>query len=230
MTVQTHFMSVSTRSCTPIASASIPWRWPRDCRRATHPGGRRSGGLMSMDQTKRTCTGAPPTMSTRFCAGRSQATFRSSSRESSISPQSDHRQGAQADDPRIVPAARRRGDRMSSRREFITLLAALRQRGRSPRVGSSSRSARSSAFSLLSPPHRPRATLRLFDPACAISLSGRTQRDAGDSLWRRGARTHGPAGAGIGCAQARRAGNGCEDRRVGRPGRNADDPDRHHHG
>ena len=32
----------------------------------------------------RTCSGAPPTMSTRFCAGRSQPTSRSSSRPSSI--------------------------------------------------------------------------------------------------------------------------------------------------
>src|SRR5437870_1118034 len=39
------------------------------------------GGLMSYG----TCSGSPPTMSTRFCAERSQATFRSSSRESSIS-------------------------------------------------------------------------------------------------------------------------------------------------
>ena len=33
-----------------------------------------------MDQTKRTCTGAPPTTSTKFCAERSPPTFRSSSR------------------------------------------------------------------------------------------------------------------------------------------------------
>ena len=33
-----------------------------------------------MEQTSRTCTGAPPTMSTRFCAGRSRPTSRSSSR------------------------------------------------------------------------------------------------------------------------------------------------------
>ena len=36
-----------------------------------------------MDQTFRTCSGAPPAMSTRFCAGGSQATSRSSSRPSS---------------------------------------------------------------------------------------------------------------------------------------------------
>jgi putative ABC transport system substrate-binding protein len=35
-----HFMSVSTRSCTPTAFASIPWRWPRDCRRCTVLGNR----------------------------------------------------------------------------------------------------------------------------------------------------------------------------------------------
>ena len=49
-------------------------------------------------------------------------------------------------------------------------------------------------------------------------LPGRTQRGAGDSLWRRGARTYGPASSGIGCAQARRADGGCEVRRIGRPG------------
>src|SRR5207249_4109780 len=37
--------------------------------------------------------------------------------------QSDHCQGARADDPGILPVARRRGDRMK-RREFITLLGA----------------------------------------------------------------------------------------------------------
>ena len=40
-------------------------------------------GSCPMEQTSRTCSGAPPTMSTRFCAGRSQARFRSSSRPSS---------------------------------------------------------------------------------------------------------------------------------------------------
>ena len=37
-----------------------------------------AGGLMSMVRTSRTCSGAPPTWSTRFCAGRNRATFRSS--------------------------------------------------------------------------------------------------------------------------------------------------------
>ena len=39
-----------------------------------------------------------------------------------------------------------------------------------------------------------------------------------------------PAGAGPDWAQARRADGGCEVRRLGRPGRNADDPDCGHHG
>jgi len=87
------------------------------------------------------------------------------------------------------------------------------------------------------PAHRRSLTpLRRISGAqhCGVSirparsrLPGRTQRDAGDSLWRRGARTHGPAGPGIGCAQARRADGGCEVRRLGRPGHNADDPDCH---
>jgi putative tryptophan/tyrosine transport system substrate-binding protein len=38
------------------------------------------------DQTSRTCSGAPPSMWTRFCAARSRATSRSSSRPSSSSP------------------------------------------------------------------------------------------------------------------------------------------------
>jgi putative ABC transport system substrate-binding protein len=44
-----------------------------------------AGGLMSMEQTCRTSSVAPPIMSTRFCAERSRATCRSSSRRSSIS-------------------------------------------------------------------------------------------------------------------------------------------------
>jgi putative ABC transport system substrate-binding protein len=43
------------------------------------------GGLMSMDQISKTCTGVPPPMLTRFCVGRNRATSRSSRRPSSIS-------------------------------------------------------------------------------------------------------------------------------------------------
>jgi len=55
--------------------------------RLLQPKGNLSTGavLCPMDQTTRTYFGAPPTMSTRFCAGRSLATFRLSSRASSIS-------------------------------------------------------------------------------------------------------------------------------------------------
>jgi putative tryptophan/tyrosine transport system substrate-binding protein len=42
-----------------------------------------AGGLMSYGQAFRTCSCAPPTMSTRFCAGQSRAASRSSSRPSS---------------------------------------------------------------------------------------------------------------------------------------------------
>jgi ABC-type uncharacterized transport system substrate-binding protein len=41
-----------------------------------------AGGSCPMDQTSRTCFGAPQTLSTRFCAGRSLAISRSSSRPS----------------------------------------------------------------------------------------------------------------------------------------------------
>jgi putative ABC transport system substrate-binding protein len=44
-----------------------------------------AGGLMAMEPTSRTCSGAPLTMSTKFCVARSQVTFRSSSRPNSIS-------------------------------------------------------------------------------------------------------------------------------------------------
>ena len=43
-----------------------------------------AGGLMSYGQTTRLSSGTPPSMSTRFCAGRSQAIFRSSSRPNLI--------------------------------------------------------------------------------------------------------------------------------------------------
>src|SRR5262252_10306733 len=44
-----------------------------------------AGGLMSMDQASPTCTGAPPIMSTRFCAGQNRPISRSSSPPNSIS-------------------------------------------------------------------------------------------------------------------------------------------------
>jgi hypothetical protein len=44
-----------------------------------------AGGLMSYAPNQRTCSGASPTTSTRFCAGRSRPTFRSSSLPSLIS-------------------------------------------------------------------------------------------------------------------------------------------------
>jgi ABC-type uncharacterized transport system substrate-binding protein len=43
-----------------------------------------AGGLMSYGPNAPTCSGAPATMSTRFCVARSRATSRSSSRPSSI--------------------------------------------------------------------------------------------------------------------------------------------------
>jgi hypothetical protein len=43
--------------------------------------------------------GAPPSWSTRFCAGRGPAKSRSSSRPNSVRPQSHDRQGTRPDDP-----------------------------------------------------------------------------------------------------------------------------------
>ena len=44
----------------------------------------KAGGLFPMARTSRICTGAPPNWSTRFCAGRSPPTSRSSRRPNSI--------------------------------------------------------------------------------------------------------------------------------------------------
>src|SRR6516162_2048644 len=74
-----------------------------------------------MDQSSPTCSGAPPSSSTRFCAGRTRRHPGRAADQVRSRHQSHHRQGARADDPGIIPAASRRGDRMK-RRAFITLL------------------------------------------------------------------------------------------------------------
>src|SRR5215468_6649200 len=68
-----------------------------------------------MDRTFWTFSGALLVMSIKFCVARSLATSRSSSRPNSILSSRPHGAGQAA-------RHRRRGDRMSSRREFITLL------------------------------------------------------------------------------------------------------------
>ena len=71
--------------CSSIEFASISWRWVRDCRPCTACGSTWKRGVCClMDRTGRTCGAALPTWSIRFCAGRSQATFRSNSRPNSI--------------------------------------------------------------------------------------------------------------------------------------------------
>src|SRR6516162_2740062 len=75
-----------------------------------------------MDQSSPTCSGAPPSSSTRFCAGRTRRHPGRAADQVRSRHQSHHRQGARADDPGIIPAARRRGNRMIGRREFITLV------------------------------------------------------------------------------------------------------------
>src|SRR5262249_48600144 len=74
-----------------------------------------------MEQTSRTCSGAPPTMSTRFYVGRSRPTYRSSSRLSSISPSISRPESARCRPFPDTAAARRRADPVT-RREVITLL------------------------------------------------------------------------------------------------------------
>jgi putative tryptophan/tyrosine transport system substrate-binding protein len=60
-----------------------------------------AGALMSYGPTTRTCSGAPATMSTRFCAGRSRAKFPWNSRPSSISPSISQPPGHSASQSRL---------------------------------------------------------------------------------------------------------------------------------
>jgi ABC transporter substrate binding protein len=80
-----HCMSFSTRSYPLTGIALTPWRWVRGYRRC--PATRRTSKwelLCPMHRTAPRYFGAPPTMLTRFCAGRSRAISRSSNRPSSI--------------------------------------------------------------------------------------------------------------------------------------------------
>src|SRR3989442_3462927 len=83
-----------------------------------------------MEQTRPTCSGARPSMSTRFCAERSRPTSRSSSRPNLISYQFDDRQGARPRRAAVAARSRRRGDRMSNchlvaRGSLIDLVASI---------------------------------------------------------------------------------------------------------
>src|SRR5262245_24721583 len=61
-------------------------------------------------------------MSTRFYAGRSPPTFRSSTDQVRAGCESDHREGARHRGTADVTRPRRRGDRMKTRRAFVRLL------------------------------------------------------------------------------------------------------------
>src|SRR6266446_5203227 len=74
-----------------------------------------------MRQNSRTCSAAPPIMSTKFYAGQSRATSRSSNRLIRSGREHNHREGAWPGHAGQGARDRRRGDRMK-RRDFITLL------------------------------------------------------------------------------------------------------------
>ena len=76
-----------------------------------------------MDQTSRTCSGAPPTLWTRFCAARSQAISGRAADQIRPRHQSDDRQGARPRNPASATRPRRRGDR-------VTLASASKLPGR----------------------------------------------------------------------------------------------------
>ena len=88
------------------------------------------------EPTLRTCSGAPPIMSTGFSRAQSPPICRSSSRPSSSWSSTYDRQGARPRKSADAARPRRRGDRMR-RRDFITLLGGAAATGRSRRARSS---------------------------------------------------------------------------------------------
>src|SRR5215831_3308895 len=74
-----------------------------------------------MDQTSRTSFDAVPTLLTNSARRQARQNPGRAADQVRSRHQSDHGQGARADDPGVVPAPRRRGDRVK-RRAFIALL------------------------------------------------------------------------------------------------------------
>src|SRR3954452_212433 len=106
----------------PTTHVSTPWPSVRGCRPSI------LSAIISApavscptEQTTRTCSDAPETMSIRFCAGQSQPTSRSSSRPNSISSLIYHCQGAWPQRAADAAQPPRRGDRVN-RRKVIMLL------------------------------------------------------------------------------------------------------------
>src|SRR5262245_59450673 len=118
-----HFTSRSTNSWLPTSRASSHWRSARGYQRSSVP------AILSAPEVS-----CPTGRTTPICSGARQTTWTRSARdeprrhtsraanEVRACCQSQDSQGAQSDDPRIVPAARRRGDRVMRRRDFIILL------------------------------------------------------------------------------------------------------------
>src|SRR5262249_23019606 len=78
---RTHFTLRAMHSFTPTVLASSRFRLARDCRQSSVSANlSKPERSCPTDQTSRISSGAPPNWSTKFCAGRSRATSRSSSR------------------------------------------------------------------------------------------------------------------------------------------------------
>src|SRR5262245_7788916 len=73
-----------------------------------------TGGLMSYGPTSRFCSGAPATMSTRLCTGRSRVISRSNSRPRRSRRQPDHSKGPRSQNPAGAARPRQRGDRIGA--------------------------------------------------------------------------------------------------------------------
>src|SRR5262245_27353983 len=76
-----------------------------------------------MVRISRTCSDAPPTMSTRFCEGRSPVSCRWSSPRDRSGGELDHGEGSRPDDSAKRARPRRRGDRVICCKCCASLLA-----------------------------------------------------------------------------------------------------------